>query len=53
MARRRYGYRASEVAKVLGYTSHGGVLAAVRRMEKADARLQSRLKKAEARLASS
>lgn len=53
LARRRYGYRASEVAKALGYTSHGGVLAAVRRIEQADARLQSRLKKVETVLASS
>jgi putative transposase len=35
LARRRYGYRARQVAEALGYTSHGGVLAAVRRIEAA------------------
>ncbi len=33
LARRRFGYRAREVADALGYTSHGGVVGAIRRIE--------------------
>ena len=35
VARRRFGYRATEVAKALGYASHGGVVAGVHRIESA------------------
>jgi len=37
LARRRFGYPASQVAKALGYRSHGGVLSAVKRIECAGA----------------
>ena len=43
LARRRYGYRAREVAEALGYTSHGGVATAVRRIETATPALRRRL----------
>ena len=43
LARRKYGYRAAEVAKVLGYTSHGGVAMAVKRIESAGPALRRRV----------
>ena len=45
--RRRYGYR--EVAKALGYASHGGVVTAVRRIESADAAVPRRAPRLEGR----
>ena len=45
LARRTFGYRATEVAKALGYTSHGGVLTAVRRVEKAARTLSRRVER--------
>jgi len=50
LARRRYGYRAGEVAQALGYSSHGGVVAAVRRMDSADKGLQRTIRKLEKKL---
>ena len=50
LARRRYGYRAAEVAKVLGYTSHGGVAMAVKRIESAGPALRHRVQQLEKRL---
>jgi len=47
LARRRYGYRAVEVAKALGYASHGGVVAAIKRIEAASPKLKKTLKKLE------
>ena len=35
LARRRFGYAAGEVARALGYRSHGSVNTAVRRVESA------------------
>ena len=43
LARRKYGYRATEVAKILGYTSHGGVAMAVKRIESAGVALRRRV----------
>ena len=51
MARRRYGYRATEVAKALGYASHGGVVTAVRRIESADPALRRTVQQVEEMLA--
>jgi putative transposase len=50
LARRRYGYRAAEVAKVLGYTSHGGVAMAVKRIESAGPALRRRVQQLEKNL---
>ncbi|MBI4580821.1 MAG: transposase [Planctomycetes bacterium] len=47
LARRRFGYRAREVADALGYTSHGGVVAAIQRVEAAWPRLERTLKAVE------
>ena len=52
LARRRYGYRAKEVAEALGYTSHGGVAAAVRRIESAGAGLRRKVEQLETTLTS-
>ena len=41
-ARRTLGYRATEVAKALGYASHGGVVAAIHRVETAPRSLRTR-----------
>jgi len=41
LARRHFGYRAKEVAAVLGYRSHGGVHNAVARVEAAEDALKS------------
>jgi hypothetical protein len=49
LARRTYGYRVTEVAKALGYSSHGGVVTAIGRIESASPALRrkvQRLKKA-------
>ena len=48
LARRRYGYRVREVADALGYTSHGGVVTAVRRIESASPALRRRVERLEA-----
>ena len=40
LARRRFGYRASEVAEALGYRGHGGVHTAVARVEAGSAKLR-------------
>ena len=50
LARRRYAYRTREIAEALGYASHGGVAAAVKRIESADAGLGRTLRRLEARL---
>ena len=50
LARRRYGYRATEVANALGYTSHGGVVTAIRRIESADPALRRTAQRLEKRL---
>jgi hypothetical protein len=50
LGRRRYGYRAAEVAKALGYTSHGGVVMAVMRIESAGPALRRRVQQLEKRL---
>jgi len=47
LARRRFGYRAREVAAALGYASHGGVVAAVRRIETAGPNLRRTVTKLE------
>ena len=47
LARRKYGYRAAELAKVLGYTSHGGVAMAVKRIETAGPALRRRVQQPE------
>ena len=52
LARRRYGYRAREIADVLGYSSHGGVVAAVQRIEAGSAELRRTIDKVDRRLAS-
>ena len=50
LARRRFGYRAAEVAEALGYTSHGGVVTAVRRIESAKPTLRRQVQQLEKRL---
>ena len=50
LGRRRYGYRAGEVAKLLGYTSHGGVVAAIHRIETGSASLRRTVAKLEKKL---
>jgi len=45
LARRRYGYPARKVAKALGYASHGGVVAAIRRVDSANPSLMRTAKK--------
>ena len=40
LARRSYGHKVTEIASALGYTSHGGVVAEVRRVENADRALR-------------
>jgi chromosomal replication initiation ATPase DnaA len=47
LARRRYGYRAAEVAKALGYTSHGGVAMAIKRIESASPALRRQVRQLE------
>lgn len=51
LARRRFGYRGREVAVALGYASHGGVIAAVRRIESASAPLKRKIRHLEQSLA--
>ena len=53
LARRTFGYRATEVAEALGYTSHGGVVTAVRRIEKAARTLTRRVERPGKKLANS
>jgi len=43
LARRRFGYPVRQIADALGYTSHGGVVAAVQRMDAATAELHRTL----------
>jgi REP element-mobilizing transposase RayT len=50
LARRRFGYRARQVAEALGYASHGGVVAAVRRVELAAPALRRRVNRLEKRI---
>ena len=47
LARRKYGYRAGQVAEALGYASHGGVVTAIGRIENAGAALRRRLRQLE------
>ena len=51
LARRKYGYRATEVATALGYASHGGVVTAAQRIESADAGLRRTVQRVEKSLA--
>ncbi len=51
LARRRYGYRATEVAATLGYRVHSSVTMAVARVEAELARLRGTLKEIENQLA--
>jgi chromosomal replication initiation ATPase DnaA len=51
LARRRFGYRVHEVADALGYTSHGGVVAAIGRVEGAWPRLEKSLRTLERHIA--
>ncbi len=51
LARRRFGYRGREVATALGYGSHGGVTAAVRRIESSTAALKRKIRQIERKLA--
>ncbi|MEE9294152.1 MAG: hypothetical protein V3W34_04185 [Phycisphaerae bacterium] len=50
LARRRYGYRATEVAKALGYASHGRVVTAIRRIESAGPARRRTVQRLEKRL---
>ncbi len=50
LARRRYGYRATEVAKALGYASHGGVVTAIRKIESAGPALRRTVHRLQKRL---
>lgn len=52
LARRTYGYRTTEVAQTLAYASHGGVVAAIRRIQSADAGLRRKVQRLENTLAS-
>lgn len=47
LARRKYGYRAGQVAEALGYASHGGVVTAIGRIENAGAGLHRRIRQLE------
>lgn len=51
LARRRFGYPVRAIADVLGYASHGGVVAAIRRIECSTPRVFSRLRAIERKLA--
>ncbi len=51
LARRRYGYRTTEIAAALGYASHGGVVTAVHRIESADPALHRTVRQLEKKLA--
>ena len=49
LARRRFGYQVRQIADALGYTSHGGVVGAVQRIDAASAELRKTLAKLERR----
>jgi REP element-mobilizing transposase RayT len=51
LARRRFGYKTQEIAQALGYRSHGGTVAAIRRIEAACETLGRTLRKLEGQLA--
>ena len=50
LARYRYGYRTNQIARVLGYRTHGGVVAAVRRVASADDSLAAKVFRLEEKL---
>lgn len=50
LARRRFGYPATETAAVLGYRDHSGVGRAIRRLEQGSANLQRTVQKLERKL---
>jgi putative transposase len=52
LARRRYGYAVTQIADALGYASHGGVVAAIRRVESAGAKLLRMARELEKELSS-
>ena len=47
LSRRCFGYRVGEIAGALGYGTHGGVVAAIRRIENAPRRTQATLRRLE------
>ena len=51
LSRRCFGYRVGEIAGALGYGTHGGVVAAIRRIENAPRRTQATLRKLEKAIA--
>jgi hypothetical protein len=50
LARRCFSYRAREIADMLGYRSHGGVVAGIRRVEGSGPNALTRLRRIERRL---